>query len=55
MNRVKRTNVKVREIIIKQYHKGKSMQDIPISIVINIIKKYCGTTNIDLRVKSSGK
>lgn len=55
------TNKKLREIIISQYSRGKSMQkisndlNIAKSTIGDIIKKYGETASLDVRGKSSGR
>ena len=61
MGRGKATDRKLREIIVKKYHEGKTMRaisnelSIGKSTVFNVIKKYGETANIDVRGKSSGR
>ncbi|XP_050519064.1 uncharacterized protein LOC126893155 [Diabrotica virgifera virgifera] len=60
MARGKPTDPKVPEIIIHQYHKGKTMREISSELtvatttVFNIIKKYGETASIGVRGNSSG-
>lgn len=62
MVREKPTDTKVREIIIHQYHNGKTMREIYTALTVAtttvfniIIKKYGETASIDVRGKSSGR
>lgn len=61
MGRGKPIDRKIREIIIQQYYRGQTMDDIASELtlakttIFNIIKKYRETANIEVRGKSSGR
>lgn len=61
MGRGKPTDMKIREIVIQQFHKGKTIRNIARQLTIakttvfNIVKKYGESASVDVRGKSPGR